>query len=87
MMPRVKGQKAYLGDGVYVEFDGYALVLTTEDGIRATNTIVLEPEVCDALTAYVASLKPCSHPDLDVNRCTACGEVVFPIPGPGESAE
>ena len=37
--------KRYLGDGVYVEFDGYALVLTAENGIEATNTIVLEPDV------------------------------------------
>lgn len=49
--------KRYLGDGAYVDFDGYALVLTAEDGIRATNTIVLEPEVYAALVAYVADLK------------------------------
>ena len=35
--------KVYLGDGAYVDFDGYALVLTTEDGISVTNTVVLEP--------------------------------------------
>ncbi len=49
--------KQYLGDGAYVDYDGYALVLTTEDGIRATNRIVLEPEVYHALVAYVARLK------------------------------
>mgnify|MGYP001576214309 CR=1 FL=1 len=49
--------KAYLGDGAYVDFDGWALVLTTEDGIRATNTIVLEPEIYAALVAYVKRLK------------------------------
>lgn len=49
--------KAYLGDGVYVEVDQWgALLLTTEDGIRATNTIVLEPEVWEALQRYVAGL-------------------------------
>ena len=48
--------KAYLGDGVYCQFDGYALVLTTEDGIRATNTIVLEPDVYSALVRYVKQL-------------------------------
>jgi hypothetical protein len=51
------GTKEYLGDAVYVEFDGYGLRLTTEDGIRATNTIVLEPEVYEALVRYVAGLK------------------------------
>lgn len=44
--------KAYLGDGVYADFDGYAVVLTTENGISVTNTIVLEPEVYEALVAY-----------------------------------
>jgi len=48
--------KQYLGDGVYVDFDGFALVLTTENGIETTNTIVLEPEVYSALLAYVATL-------------------------------
>jgi hypothetical protein len=38
-------RKKYIGDGVYCEFDGYAFVLTTENGIDVTNTIVLEPEV------------------------------------------
>jgi hypothetical protein len=50
-------QKDYLGDGVYVDFDGFGLVLTAEDGIRATNTIVLEPEVYAALLAYISRLK------------------------------
>ncbi len=44
--------KRYLGDGAYVEFDGYAFVLTAEDGIRVTHRIVLEPEVYTALTRY-----------------------------------
>jgi hypothetical protein len=48
--------KAYLGDGAYVEFDGFALWLTTEDGLRTTNRICLEPEVYGALTEYVARL-------------------------------
>jgi hypothetical protein len=43
-------KKEYLGDGVYAEWDtdGY-LVLTTENGIAATNTIFLEPRVLQAL--------------------------------------
>ena len=49
--------KVYLGDGAYVDFDGYALVLTTEDGISVTNTVVLEPSVWEALRAYVARLQ------------------------------
>lgn len=46
--------KDYLGDGVYAEVDGIGrIVLTTEDGISATNTIVLEPEVMTALLEYL----------------------------------
>jgi hypothetical protein len=50
-------RKAYLGDGVYAAFDGYALVLTTEDGLRTTNTVVIEPEVYDSLRQYVEQLQ------------------------------
>jgi hypothetical protein len=50
--------KEYLGDGVYVEEDvGLGLVLTTENGIRATNTITLEPEVWRALVRYVDRIR------------------------------
>jgi hypothetical protein len=47
--------KIYLGDAVYADWDDATLsvTLTTEDGIRATNTIVLEPEVLDALGIFV----------------------------------
>lgn len=38
-------EKDYLGDGVYVEYDGYQIKLTTFDGISTTNTIYLEPSV------------------------------------------
>lgn len=52
-------KKAYLGDGVYVEFDYQLaqLILTTENGIAVTNRIVLEAEVYAALTTYVDKLK------------------------------
>jgi hypothetical protein len=45
--------KRYLGDAVYVEHDGFGLVLTTEDGYNVTNRIVLEPEVWSALESYI----------------------------------
>jgi Mn-dependent DtxR family transcriptional regulator len=50
-------KKVYLGDSVYVEFDGYGLVLTTENGYGPTNTIIMEPEVVHNLQEYVAALK------------------------------
>ena len=43
----------YLGDGVYAYFDGTHVVLTTEDGIRATNTIYLEREVIKSLLQFL----------------------------------
>jgi hypothetical protein len=45
-------KKMYLGDSVYAYFDGYAIVLTTENGYGPSNTIVLEPEVMQALRLY-----------------------------------
>lgn len=49
--------KRYLGDGAYVAFDGFAFVLTAENGIRATDRIVLEPEVFHALTQFVDEVR------------------------------
>lgn len=47
--------KQYIGDGVYAAWDeaNYAVVLTTENGIEATNTIVLEAEVLDGLERWI----------------------------------
>lgn len=46
--------KAYLGDAVYVDIDSEGrIVLTTENGICATNTIILEPEVLLAFMEYI----------------------------------
>ncbi len=57
-------EKRYLGDGVYVEFDGYHIVLTTEDGRSGTedgrsttNKIYLETGVMEALLKYDKELK------------------------------
>lgn len=47
--------KVYLGDAVYAEWQRGDLVLTTEDGIRATNTIFLDLEVLAALVTYLAA--------------------------------
>ena len=56
--------KHYIGDGVYVDFDGFAIVLTTEDGVSVTNKIVLEPEVYNSLVNYVQTFaKALKHSD------------------------
>lgn len=48
---------SYLGDGVYADYDGFYVVLTTEDGISVMNRICLEPEVLAALSRYVERLR------------------------------
>ncbi len=48
--------KTYLGDAVYADFDGHFIVLTTENGICATNTIYLEPAVQVALVEFIEKL-------------------------------
>lgn len=44
----------YMGDGVYVHFDGFNLVITTShhDPRQADNVIAIEPEVWAALHRY-----------------------------------
>lgn len=54
--------KTYIGDGVYVDISQLGIVLTTENGIRATNTIVLEPEVLHALLEYLYTHTGVSFP-------------------------
>lgn len=44
--------KDYLGDSVYAAYDGYHIILTTENGDGPTNRIALEPAVLNALADY-----------------------------------
>jgi len=48
-----KGHSEYLGDGVYVSYDGYGMWLTAEDGIRATDGIYIEPKVFQNLWEFI----------------------------------
>jgi hypothetical protein len=51
--------RQYLGDGLFADFDGFQIVLTAEDGARATNTVYLEPSVYEALKRWhAASIAP-----------------------------
>ncbi len=47
--------KSYLGDGAYVQLGSYQgeIVLTTENGISAQNTVVLGPHELLALIVYL----------------------------------
>lgn len=44
--------KIYLGDAVYAEDQGDRIKLTTEDGIKASNTIFLEDSVMMSLHSF-----------------------------------
>ena len=48
----------YLGDSVYVKYDGYNLILTTNNGLLGdpSNTIIMEPGVYNSLIEYVKRL-------------------------------
>lgn len=49
--------KTYLGDAVYADVNSYGIILTTEDGIKATNTIYLEKSVIEALEKFIKMMK------------------------------
>ena len=49
-MPDLPG-KTYLGDSVYVEYDGFYHVLTTEN-VLEPNQIKMEPQAIDAFNEY-----------------------------------
>lgn len=61
----VMSKKIYLGDSVYAEYDGWDIILTTNNGMGASNTIILEPYVLDALDLFRNSiaLKSTDHSD------------------------
>lgn len=47
----------YLGDGLYVNFDGYQIELYASDGIQKTNQVFLDPNVLRAFNAYTSVLE------------------------------
>ena len=49
--------KEYLGDGVYVDYDGCNIVLTTENGFMVTNTIYFEVDFIKELSNYLERIK------------------------------
>lgn len=45
--------KAYLGDGAYAELRDGRLIITAEDGVHATDSVVLGPEEWAILEAFL----------------------------------
>ena len=57
-LPNLDYKKIYIGDGVYMSMDeDKTILLTTENGIRVTNSIVLEPRVYDNFLKGVKELQ------------------------------
>lgn len=55
----MSAEKVYLGDSVYADVDdmGFHIVLTTENGMVASNVIYLEPAVYAELVRYATRMK------------------------------
>jgi hypothetical protein len=52
-MPDTPKKKTYLGDGLYGEWDGFGIWVTSENGIEVLNRVYFEPSVLQSLvTAY-----------------------------------
>lgn len=45
--------RCYLGDSVYVEYDGYDVIICTNNGRGDENTIYLNPDVIKRLLEYL----------------------------------
>lgn len=53
---KLKGS-TYIGDAVYISFDGYQVWLKTTDGLEITNQIALEPGALHTMLMYIERLK------------------------------
>lgn len=47
----------YLGDGVYIHYDGYGLELRANHHANPTDKVYLEPDVMEALQRYWTQAK------------------------------
>jgi hypothetical protein len=47
----------YLGDGAYATYDGYHIVLYTDDGIERTNQVFLEPQAFEAFFRWAETYR------------------------------
>jgi len=49
----VEFEKVYLGDSVYVKIEDGVVVVYTDNGIKETNKIFLDPDVVEKLVSYL----------------------------------
>jgi hypothetical protein len=57
MLEQEKITKTYLGDGVYADYVGHYIVLTTNDSYHLANTIYLDDDVVDALRLFIKKVR------------------------------
>lgn len=55
--------KQYLGDGVYVSYDDYHIVLSVENGVAVIDRIYLDPGVWAELVRYVERMRAATTTD------------------------
>jgi len=53
-----KKHKESLGDAVYVDWDGYHVILTVSDGVYDTDRILLNDQSMEQLINYYERLNP-----------------------------
>jgi len=68
--------EVYLGDGVYAEYDGYAIVLKANDQENPTDVIKLEPDVLSALYRFVDRVKEKANEKNDNEEYERCGYIL-----------
>ena len=49
--------KEYLGDSVYVEYDGYEIALYLDNGYGPHDIMILEPQVLKSLENFIQKVK------------------------------
>ena len=52
----MKIEKDYMGDGIYADDEGYAMRLTSENGISVLQEIVIEPFMLQAINRYAVRM-------------------------------
>lgn len=56
----ISGQ--HIGDGAFIEWNGYAFVIFTDNGLQRTNEVYVEPEAMCRLITYAKALFPIAFP-------------------------